>query len=143
MAKEMTILTAKQYKEAKEKVRQIEEYIRTEIIPHTNDSIYISVGNELEKNSGRHHFHLWIDSRGVSDTILGSAGHLDIYFKKEDMPSTVGGSVYIYDSWNYGGEFCYELIKDWNNIKRKLLDFRGKVERQEAETRKVFDNFKI
>ena len=143
MAKEMTILTATQYEEAKAKVRQIEEYIRTEIIPHTNDSIYLSVGNELEKNSGRHHFHLWIDSRGVNDTILGSAGYLDICFKKEDIPSEVGRGVYIYDSWNYGGEFCYELIKDWNNIKIKLLDFRGKVKRQEAETRKVFDNFKL
>ena len=143
MAKEMTILTPKQYEEAKSKVKQIEEYIRTEIIPHTNDSIYLSVGNELEKNSGKHHFHLWIDSRGVSDTILGSAGHLDICFKEEDIPGEIGRGVYIYDSWNYGGEFCYELIKDWSNIKRKLLDFKGKVKRQEAETRKVFDDFKI
>ena len=143
MAKEMTILTKEQYEEAKAKVRQIEEYIRTEIIPYTNDSIYLSVGNELEKNSGKHHFHLWIDSRGVSDTILGSAGYLDICFKEEDIPREVGRGVYIYDSWNYGGEFCYELIKDWSNIKRKLLDFKGKVKRQEAETRKVFDDFKI
>ena len=139
----MTILTAKQYEEAKAKVREIEEYIRTEIIPHTNDSIYIPIGNELEKNSGRHHFHLWIDSRGSSNTILGSSGYLNIYFVKEDIPSAVGSGAYIYDSWNYGGEFCYELIKDWNNIKRKLLDFKGKVERQEAETRKVFDDFKL
>ena len=143
MAKEMTILTPEQYEEAKAKVKQIEEYIRTEIIPHTNDSIYLSVGNELEKNSGNHHFHLYINSEGVNDKILGSAGYLDICFEKEDIPREVGRGVYIYDSRNYGGEFCYELIKDWSNIKRKLLDFRGKAERQELETRKVFDNFKI
>ena len=85
MAREMTILTKEQYEEAKKRVKQIEEYIRTQIIPLINDTIYIPVGNVMEKN-GKHHFNLYINSRGVNDTILGQSGHLDICFDKEDVP---------------------------------------------------------
>lgn len=136
----MIILTPTEYKNAKSKVKQIEEFIKTEILPYIYDSYKISFGTERNRY-GELHLSLCVD--GITKDIWGFTGHLLICFNKDDVPKESGKGVYIYDSWNYGGDFCYNLIADWTRIKKELFALIAKAHKEEFERKMVLQNFEI
>ncbi len=132
------IFTTEQYEELKNYGKQIEEFIKKEICSQTNTYIYIPIGNEKTK-LGNPQYNLYIDKK----TIRGKSGHLGICFNINDMSEEIGRDVYIYDSWNYGAEYLYQLCLNWKNgtnIKQQLINI---IKKQESESGKLFDNFTI
>lgn len=135
----MTLLTYDEYAVAKSQVKLIEEFIRKDILPYIDGCHEIQFGTERTR-SGKSQLNLYVDH---SLGITGYSGYLLISFDEDYVPRECGSGVSVYDSWNYGGNFCYELIKDWQSIKNKLLNLRVKQEREARERKSVFQNFAI
>lgn len=138
----MTILTKNEYDEAKTKVKQIEDFIRKDILPYMEGCHEIPFGEEKER-SGRSHLNLYIYHSNNYMSLSGYSGHLFISFDEDYEPRECGCGVSIYNSLNYGGNFCYQLIKDWKGIKNKLLDLKVKKKREESERKAVLQKFEI
>lgn len=136
----MTIVTQKEYEEIKEKVKQIEEFIRADILPYIDRTYEIPFGSEKER-SGKSHLNLFVKDYG--EGLCGYSGHLFISFDPKFEPRECGRGVSIYNSWNYGGNFGYELIADWQRVKRKLLELKTKKDREFTERKSVIDGFTI
>ena len=134
----MRIFDEKQYEELKVYGKQIEDYIRKEICPKIKYQIMLQVGTE-ETKMGNPRYKLIVDK----NTIQGYSGHLGICFNKEDMSKEIGRDDYVYDSWNYGANYLYQLCSNWKdgtNIKQQLLNAVAKFE---SEKGKVFENFSV
>jgi hypothetical protein len=136
----MTLLTDKEYAEVKVKVKQIEEFIRTNILPYIDQCYEIPFGTRKER-SGKSRLNLYVYSS--PQMITGYSGHLYISFQEDYKPSEIGGGVSIYDSCTYGGNFGYELISSWPMVKSKLIDLTTKKQREMSERKAVLDSFKI
>ncbi|MBQ3543480.1 MAG: hypothetical protein IJA34_00585 [Lachnospiraceae bacterium] len=134
----MRIFTDEQYKELKDYGKQIEEFIRNEICSKIQTQIVLPVGTETTK-LGNPKFRLIVDKNNIH----GYSGNLGICFKEEDRSDESGRDVYIYDSWNYGAEYLYQLCLNWKdgtNIKQALMNV---VEKQKVESGKVFNKFTV
>lgn len=134
----MRIFTDEQYKELKDYGKQIEEFIRNEICSKIQTQIVLPVGTETTK-LGNPKFRLIVDKSNIH----GYSGNLGICFKEEDRSNEIGRDVYVYDSWNYGAEYLYQLCLNWKNgtnIKQALMNV---VEKQKVESGKVFNKFTV
>ncbi len=136
----MTFLTSEEYNEVKTKVKQIEEFVRKEVLPYIEGGHVIPFGTERTK-SGKLHLELCID--GGSQDIHGYSGHLWISFNPNFQPRESGGGVSIYNSLSYGGNFGYQLIADWPTIKSKLFDLKTKKTIELSERKSVLQSFQI
>lgn len=136
----MILLTQKEYEEVKEKVKQIEGFIRKEILPYIKGSHEIPFGEEKTK-LGKSHLSLCVFDYG--DGIRGYSGYLLISFDAEFVASESGGGVSVYKSLSYGGNFGYQLIADWSNVKNRLLELKTKEEREISQRKSALSNFKI
>lgn len=134
----MRIFTNEQYEELKVYGKQIEEYIRKEIIPYVKYTECLEIGTEKTK-LGNAQYTLIIGKH----CLVGYSGHLGICFKEENRSNECGRDVYVYDSWNYGAEYLYQLCSNWKNgtnIKQRLISM---VDKSKAESGKVFSNFTV
>jgi hypothetical protein len=136
----MVLVTQKEYEKIKIKVKQIEDYIRKDILPHIYGTYEISFGSEKEK-SGKSHLNLYVKNHG--EGISGYSGCLYISFDAKYEPEECGRGVSVYNSWNYGGDFGYELISWWPTVKAKLLELKSKKEKELSERKYVLDNFEV
>lgn len=134
----MTILTKQEYEDVKAKVKQIESFIRTDILPYIDTTYEIPFGSEKEK-SGKSHLNLYV--LNYAEGIRGCSGSLSISFDPEFESGSTG--VHIYSSLVYGGNFGYELIADWARVKSKLLELTTKKSRELAERKSVLQGFQI
>ena len=129
----MRIFTDEQYKELKVYGKQIEEYIRKEIIPYVKYTECLEIGTEKTK-LGNAQYTLIIDKHHF----VGYSGHLGICFKEEERSREIGRDVYVYDSWNYGAEYLYQLCSNWKNgtnIKQRLISM---IEKSKTENLLLF-----
>lgn len=138
----MTHLTEKEYFNAKENVKQIENYIKQEILPYINGTLEIPFGQETNR-FGKKHLILYVGNNYGNQSIVGYSGHLEISFDENYEPYECGRGVCIYNSQGYGGNFCYELIKDWQIIKNKLLDFKMTQQKKLCEIKSTLLNFAL
>ena len=136
----MTYLTKQEYEDVKAKVKQIEDFIRTEILPYI-DAIYeIPFGSEKTK-SGESRLNLYV--LNCADGIHGYSGHLFISFEPDFTPEEVGRGVSIYNSSVYGGNFGYELIANWSRVKSKLLELKTKTSKEAEKRKSVLQSFRV
>lgn len=136
----MTDLTREEYEEVKAKVKQIEDFIRSDILPYIDRTYEIPFGTEKER-SGKSHLNLYVLDYG--EGLSGYSGHLFISFDPNFEPRECGGGVSIYNSWGYGGNFGYQLIADWQRVKSQLLKLKTKKDRDYAERKSVLNSFEI
>lgn len=136
----MIHLTHEEYNDVKAKVKQIEDFIRSDILPYLDNTYEIPFGNEKER-SGKSHLNLYVKDDG--EGLCGYSGHLFISFKPNFKPRECGGGVSIYDSLGYGGNFGYQLIADWERVKMRLLELATKKSRELSERKSVLQSFKI
>ena len=136
----MILVTQKEYDEIKIKIKQIEDFIRRDILPHIDGTHEIPFGSEKER-SGKSHLNLYV--KGYGEGISGCSGCLYISFDEKYEPNECGRGVSVYNSWNYGGNFGYELISCWPTIKTKLLELKSKKEKELSERRYILDTFKV
>lgn len=134
----MVILTTEEYNEAKNKVEQIEEFIRKEIMPNIKGAYEIPFGTEKTR-LGNSHLNLYVSKY----TLIVHSGGLDVCFNEEEVPKESGRGVYIYNSWNYGGNVCYELIKEWKSIKDVLNSILDKQLNDKKEIKVVLNSFEL
>ena len=134
----MRIFTNEQYEELKTYGKQIEDFIRSEICPKAYTDIMLQIGTETSK-LGNPRYRLIVDRYGIR----GYSGHLGIQFIKELVSSECGRDVYVYDSWNYGAEYLYQLCSNWKsgtNVKQKLIDA---IDAQPIKKGRVFADFTV
>ena len=136
----MTDLTREEYEEVKAKVKQIEQFIREDILPYIEGCYEIPFGYEKTR-SGKSHLRFYVYDYGTG--MHGYSGSLWMSFDENYKPSECGGGVSIYNSWNYGGNFGYQLISDWQRIKNKLLDLKVKKARELSERKSVLQSFVV
>ena len=136
----MAYLTKQEYEDVKAKVKQIEEFIRTEILPYIDTTYEIPFGSEKTK-SGESRLNLYV--LNYAEGIRGYSGHLFISFNPDFKTGTLSRGVSVYDSLVYGGNFGYELIADWSRVKSKLLELKTKKSKSLAERKSVLQSFRV
>lgn len=134
----MVILTTKEYNEAINKVKQIEEFIRKEIMPDIKGTYVIPFGTEKTRG-GNSHLNLYVGE----NRLVVYSGHLEVCFDKDEVPEEIGRGVCIYNSWNYGGDVCYELIREWKRIKAELNSFLTKQITDKKEVKTILNSFEL
>ena len=120
--------------------RAIENFIKTEIQPFLAKDVKIHFGDivrrgrcsEIRENK----FTLYVSKERIRGTCGGLSMHFDIpcYLKGKT------GSIDIWDSYGYGGEFLYDLCHEWQSIKSQLL---REVKSQKASRDSVLKNFTV
>ena len=124
----------------KERAKEIETYIESEIQPYITEEIKIDFGDYVRR--GRYgevkerEFTLIIRK----DCIFGNCGGLVLYFKIPYYMKNCCGSIDIYDDWTYGGRFIYDLCSNWQSVKGSIITM---VKCQKIKKERVFDKFKI
>ena len=136
----MTHLTQEEYKEVKERVKQIEKFIVEDVLPYVEGGHVIPFGTERTK-SGKLHLELCINGGGKG--VHGYSGHLWISFDENYELRESGGGVSVYNSLGYGGNFGYQLIADWQRVKSKLIELKTKKDRELSERKSVLQSFAV
>lgn len=120
--------------------RAIENFIKTEIQPFLAKDVKINFGDivrrgrysEIRENK----FTLYVSKERIHGACGGLSMHFDIpYYLKNST-----GSIDIWNSCGYGGEFLYDLCHEWQSIKSQLL---REVESQKASRDSVLKNFTV
>ncbi len=136
----MIILNNTEYQAAKAATRQIEKFIKEEICPYIREEYEIPVGSEKTR-TGRAALAIIIDNWRGTPSIRARTGSLALSFDEEKPREYL--ECCVYDSWNYGGDFCYQLVANWPNIKRDLLRIRDLPENNAAKRNAVFSEFQL
>jgi hypothetical protein len=136
----MIILNEKEYETAKAATRQIEKFIKDEICPRIRYEYEIPVGNEKTR-TGRAALAIIIDNwRGVP-SIRARTGSLALTFDESKPREFL--ETCVYDSWNFGGDFCFQLVANWPSVKRELLRLLELPENNETKRNAIFSDFQI
>jgi hypothetical protein len=131
-------LTMEQHTQAKAAAKQIETFIRKEIMPYIEYTQEIPFGTEKTK-SGRSQLNLYVGK----NTLHINSQALGIYFLEKDIPTEIGAGVWLYGSGTHSTTACFELIRYWPKIKNKLLSILDQQINTRKEIATILDGFQL
>lgn len=105
----------------RENTKQIENYLRS-LAPRLRESVHVEFGDTVTRCGlygmpvREKEFDLWVSSKNI----FGGSGGLRYWF--ETLTHYSDGIIYLYKNKYNGAKFMAALCRDWQHIKRNILN---------------------